>query len=277
MRSVNGGQSYVERPPVPLLTGWVSVVWTQQIGPAAAPYVQRNLPHGGMELTCVLGERPRLTGPLSMLSLEILAPGATLVGVRLRPGTAALLGLSAPELVDRQVEWNPDHLGERLALAPSPEAALDNLQHELVGRLADTPARDPLIGPLLHHLQPWQDGTVGALREVLYVSERQLRRRCLAATGFAPKTLHMMLRFQGFLAVAQQAVAEGGVPGEDWLARVADDLGYADQSHLHRECVRLAGLPARAYLGAVESACACGHDHSASYVPILRSRAERVG
>ncbi|MBM7785304.1 DUF6597 domain-containing transcriptional factor [Tenggerimyces flavus] len=274
---MNGGQSYVERPPVPLLTGWVSVVWTQQIGPAAAPYVQRNLPHGGMELTCVLGERPRLTGPLSMLSLEILAPGATLVGVRLRPGTAALLGLSAPELVDRQVEWNPDHLGERLALAPSPEAALDNLQHELVGRLADTPARDPLIGPLLHHLQPWQDGTVGALREVLYVSERQLRRRCLAATGFAPKTLHMMLRFQGFLAVAQQAVAEGGVPGEDWLARVADDLGYADQSHLHRECVRLAGLPARAYLGAVESACACGHDHSASYVPILRSRAERVG
>jgi hypothetical protein len=86
----------------------------------------------------------------------------------------------------------------------------------------------------------------------------------------------MMLRFQGFLALAQQSVAAGEVPGEDWLARLADDLGYADQSHLNRECLRLSGFPTRTYLGRMESTCSCGHDHSASYVPILRSRAQRA-
>jgi AraC-like DNA-binding protein len=270
---VIGGQTYTERPPVPLLAGWAATVWIQRIGPAAAPYVQRDVPHGGLELTCVLGGTPRLTGPLSTVMVEVLAPGTTLVGVRLRPGAAPLLGLDAAELVDLRVHWNPDHLGERLALAPSPGAALAILQQALVGRLAETPPRDPLVAPLVRHLQPWQYGNVRALRDVLYVSDRQLRRRSLAATGFAPKALQMTLRFQGFLAVAQQAVAAGQLPGEDWLARLAGDLGYADQSHLNRECLRLSGLPTRAYLGAVETACACGHDHSASYVPILRARA----
>jgi AraC-like DNA-binding protein len=273
---VTGGQTYVERPPAPLLSGWLSAVWVQQIGPAAEPYVQRNLPHGGLELTCVIGSPPRVTGPLSTVLIDVLPPGTTLVGVRLRPGAAALLGLSALDLVDQRVSWNPDHLGERLALAESPDAALEILQQTLVERLGRTPPADPLIAPLVHHLQPWQHGSVGSLRDVLYVSERQLRRRCLAATGQAPKTLQMTLRFQGFLAVAQHAVATGQIPGEDGLARLADDLGYADQSHLTRECLRLSGVQTRTYLGAVESSCGCGHDHSASYTPILQSRSART-
>jgi AraC-like DNA-binding protein len=141
----------------------------------------------------------------------------------------------------------------------------------LVARLADAP-QDPLIPELVEHLLPWHGGTVGLLPAALWVSERQLRRRCQAATGLAPKALHIMLRFQGFLAVAQQALATGRLPGEDWLARLAVDLGYADQPHLNRECLRLTGLPARAFLGEAEYACACGHDHSASFAPILRSR-----
>ena len=47
-----------------------------------------------------------------------------------------------------------------------------------------------------------------------------------------------MLRFQRFLARARN--------GDGDLARTAADLGYADQAHLTRECVRLSGLtPAR--------------------------------
>ena len=54
--------------------------------------------------------------------------------------------------------------------------------------------------------------------------------------GYGPKTLDRVLRFQRFLRRA----------GEGDLARTAAELGYADQAHLTRECVRLSGVtPAR--------------------------------
>jgi len=71
---------------------------------------------------------------------------------------------------------------------------------------------------------------VEALAGELGLSERQLRRRCAASAGYGPKTLQRILRFRRFLAL------EGGD-----LARRALDAGYADQSHLTRECVRLSG------------------------------------
>jgi AraC-like DNA-binding protein len=48
------------------------------------------------------------------------------------------------------------------------------------------------------------------------------------------------LRFQRFVSQAP-AVASGEID----LARLAADLGYADQSHLTRECVRLSGMTPR--------------------------------
>ncbi|MER7282197.1 hypothetical protein ABT369_47990 [Dactylosporangium sp. NPDC000244] len=48
-------------------------------------------------------------------------------------------------------------------------------------------------------------------------------------------------------------------------------MGYADQAHLGRECLRLSGLTPRQLLGTGSlDRCACGHDHSASYRPFLR-------
>jgi hypothetical protein len=43
---------------------------------------------------------------------------------------------------------------------------------------------------------------VGTLPRALHISERQLRRRTAAGIGLAPKVLHRVLRFQGFLALA---------------------------------------------------------------------------
>ena len=95
------GQSYVERPPVPALTGLVSSVWIQRVSPAADPYTQRNIPNGGVELLCPVGSVPRVVGPLTRPLVEVLVPGTTVVGVRLRPGAAAsVLGLPASELAD---------------------------------------------------------------------------------------------------------------------------------------------------------------------------------
>ncbi|MEU0470473.1 DUF6597 domain-containing transcriptional factor [Amycolatopsis sp. NPDC006131] len=57
------GESYVERPPLPALAGVVRTVWIQRTGDA--PYVQRHLPTGGVEIHFPLGGRPQLLGPLT--------------------------------------------------------------------------------------------------------------------------------------------------------------------------------------------------------------------
>jgi hypothetical protein len=56
-------QSYDESAPVPALAGLVRTVWIQRTG--AAPYPQRDLPTGGVELHCPVGGVPRVVGPLT--------------------------------------------------------------------------------------------------------------------------------------------------------------------------------------------------------------------
>ena len=82
-------ESYVERPPVPELSGLVRTVWIQRTGEAA--YVQRHLPTGGVELHIPVGGAPMLAGPLSGPSVELIPPHTTLIGVRFRPGAAPAL------------------------------------------------------------------------------------------------------------------------------------------------------------------------------------------
>src|SRR5215216_5148554 len=99
--TVVGGQSYVERPPIPALAGVVSSVWIQQVAPGALPYAHRNVPSGGVELLCPVGAVPRVVGPLPRPVVAVLAPGTTVIGLRFHPGAApSVLGLPASELVD---------------------------------------------------------------------------------------------------------------------------------------------------------------------------------
>jgi AraC-like DNA-binding protein len=164
-------------------------------------------------------------------------------------------------------------VGDHVAGAASPEEAVTHLQKLIAGRLAaGTVSQDPLVAEAVRRLMPWRTGEVGSLAPLLGVSERQFRRRCQSAIGVAPKALHAMLRFQRFLAQAQFALSQGKKPAGDGLALLAADAGYADQSHLTRECVRLTGLTPRAFLGETEQSCGCGHDHEVSFAPMLGSR-----
>jgi AraC-like DNA-binding protein len=273
-----GGQTYVERAPVPALAGLVSSVWIQEVARDGEPYTQRNIPSGGAELLCRIGAAPRVMGPLSGALVEVMAPGTTVVGMRFHPGAApAVLGLPATEVADLTVEaqelWGARAfaLGELIDAATTPDEALAALQRHLAAQLLGAPGPDPLVREAVRQLR-WATDDVGSLTSSLSISERQLRRRFQAATGHGPKTLHRMLRFQRFLALAQHAIARGEAPAGDGLARLAAEAGYADQPHLNRECLRLTGATPGAFLGEAEDRCGCGHDHSASYLPVLAAR-----
>ena len=265
-------QTYRERLPVPALAGLVSSAWVQRVLPGTAPYVHRSIPNGGVELVCQVGSAPYLVGPLTGPRVETLEPGSIVVGLRFRPGAAsALLGVPASELTDLTVDatevWGSaaGRAGERVAEADGTAA----LQELVRGRAA---APDPVVAETVRRLMPGRTPDLRSLWSSLSVSERSFRRLCRSAIGVGPKTLHRMLRFQGFLARAQYALAQGRSPLGDGLARLAAEAGYADQAHLTRECVRLTGDTPRVFLAEVQRSCGCGHEHEASFAPLLPGR-----
>ncbi|MFD0687207.1 helix-turn-helix domain-containing protein [Actinomadura fibrosa] len=265
-----GESSFVERAPAPALAAVASLVWIQQVGDE--PLAQRHVPHGGAELRCVLGRTPQLLGPLTGAVYHDIPAGGTVVGVRLRPGAiAALAGMPADELVDQNLAgteiWRDvNRLTDLLGEAATPRIALGHLQ-SFVARTAGP--RDPLMDEAVRHLMPWRGGRPAALPAMLSISERQLRRRCRAAVGVGVKELHRILRLQGFIARVQASIDDRNGMNAD-LSRWATETGYTDQAHLGRECRRLIGVTPGELLAQTGAACACGHDHAASYAPMLR-------
>lgn len=275
-----GAQSHVERAPAPALRDMVSSVWVQQIGRDAEPYPHRRIPDGAVDLVCRVGSAPQVIGPLTEPLVETLQPGSTVVGLRLVPGAfPALTGRPASEVVglvvDAEELWGRSAaaLGEAVGAAASPRQALAAMQRHVHERACVGRPSDPLVHEAVRGLLPWHSAGVTSLSASLRISETQLRRRFRTAVGLAPKALHRMLRFQRFLALAQNAIGQGHAPTGDSLAALAPRVGYADQSHLTRECVRLTGVSPRVFLEETRRTCACDHDHSASFVPVLRAEA----
>jgi AraC-like DNA-binding protein len=269
------GQTYLERRAAGPLAAHVACVWVQQVMPGSAPYTHHTVPNGSADLVCTVGSLPRLVGPQTGPIVETLAPGTVVVGVRFRPGAAPpVLGLPASELVDLVVDWDdlvPDRsagvVGEQVALAGSADEAAAVLERAVFARLVNAPDPDPIATEAVARLLPWKSDDIASLPSSLYTSERTLRRRFEAAIGFSPKVLHRMLRFQGFLALAQ-----GRDKPSAEVARLAAEAGYADQSHLSREALRLAGRSPAVLLREAEEFCAGHHDHTPSYGPLLDGR-----
>jgi AraC-like DNA-binding protein len=237
-RVLNESDMYRELPPPPPIAAHVMCLWTRE-GPAAG----RVLPDGCVDIVWT-GERLLVAGPATRATVPRVSPDVTKVGVRFRTGAAAqALGLPAAELRDESITlehiWGARgrELAERAADAPSAEHRLRLLS----SAVADAPAPDPLVRAAVRELAA-PGVRVFELCKSLFVSERQLRRRIEEAVGYSPRTLARVLRLQRFLMLAER--------GGDELARLAAEAGYADQSHLTRECSELAGLPAGALLAA---------------------------
>ncbi|MGW6282931.1 DUF6597 domain-containing transcriptional factor [Kribbella sp. NPDC055071] len=262
-------QTYREARPLPVLRSVVSSVWIQEIGRDSSPYLHRQIPNGAVELTCRLGDTPRLQGPRTEALAEVLEPGTTVVGVRFVPGAfPAVSDVPASELtgltVDASDLWG-NALADAVGTATSASAALIAVQRHV--RTWMTAPPDPLISAGVRGLMPWQAADVASLTAALHISESQFRRRCHAAVGLAPKDLHRILRFQGFLALVQYSIAQHHPTS---LGRLAVRAGYADQSHLNRECLRLTGVSPGTFCAETHQTCADNHDHSASFAPVLQ-------
>jgi AraC-like DNA-binding protein len=231
--------AYREFRPPPALADVVACTWERTVPRSGdASQAQRVLPDACVDLVWRDGELIA-AGPDTRAALSPLVAGETVVGIRMRPGAAgALLGLPASELRDMRVPldalWGSrgSDLAGRVADAADPDRRRV-LCDALLARRADTLDADPLVLGAMRLLgRP--ASRVRDLADALAISERQLRRRFETAVGYGPKLADRILRFQRFLAHA---------PRTDSLARLAFDLGYADQAHLTRECGELSGLP----------------------------------
>jgi AraC-like DNA-binding protein len=171
-----------------------------------------------------------------------VTPGTRILGLRLRPGIAGtVLGMPASEVLDVHIKLEEligpaaSELSERLAESEGDDEAFTLLE-EMVGSAMKAGGPDPLVLAATRRLG-FPGIRVDELADSLGISDRQLRRRFHQSVGYGPKTLDRVLRFRRLVAQAGAVAA-----GESDLARIAADLGYADQAHMTRDCVRLSGL-----------------------------------
>ncbi|MFC7493961.1 MULTISPECIES: helix-turn-helix domain-containing protein [unclassified Nocardioides] len=242
----------------PALAPYVASVTAYDVD-LGAPGVHRGLP--GTTLTFVLpvgepldvgwrgrpGSRGTRWSTLSGLHAgpaEIHHDGHQ-VGVQLAVTTAgarALFGLPAAALAGALVELDDvapalRDLPERLDGCP-PEARVRVVEEALLRQLArdDAPGPQAEVGRALARLT--RGASVQAVADDVGYSRRHLgtlvRREC----GLTPQEVRRVGRFERSRAVL------GRIP----LADAAQRCGYADQAHLAREWVTLAGCPPTTWL-----------------------------
>jgi AraC-like DNA-binding protein len=225
-RMVGRVTSYSERA---LSSPLASCTWEQVTAIASE---QRVVPDACVDLIWS-GERLTIAGPDTRARLVPLAPGARLVGVRLRPGVAgAVLGLPASELRDVAPDaadvlgrYPAEALLDSLRTGEDPHALLlGAVEHRAVGL-------DPLVRAAVAALDR-PHVRVGTVAADLGLSARQLQRRVADAVGYGPKTLARVLRFRRLQALAPAPLVERAL-----------EAGYADQAHMTAEVTELAGIP----------------------------------
>jgi AraC-like DNA-binding protein len=229
--------------PRPPLRPFVECFWIRAIAGADPRTDRRILPDGRMDLVWIPGLGVLVAGPQSRYTERPDRFPFLAIGARFHPGGApSLLGVPASDFVDGHVPLGAidhrlaDRLDARLEGTRDHAEAFAAFNAELLQRLDGLAPADPTVQAGVRLLDNGSV-TVGKLAAELFVSERQLRRRFAERVGYGPKTLQRIFRFQRFAAELRSGRFE--------LAAAAAAAGYADQAHLSRESVRLAGLSPR--------------------------------
>jgi AraC-like DNA-binding protein len=218
----------------------LTCLWSRAAGPDG-PASTLVLPDGCVDLIWQQGRGAFVAGPDTGPNPAPMSPGTIYLGARFHPGAGGqALGVPLAGLRDQRVDLTdlrPD-LARFLPAETGPDEAFRRMLQVCARTLASSqPDRLALAGARLLRDPRTR---VGDLPEVLGVSERQLRRRFDVAVGYGPKTLQRVLRFRRFLTRVSDArdIVD--------IARLAIEIGYADQSHLTREATALSGLTPRA-------------------------------
>jgi AraC-like DNA-binding protein len=196
------------------------------------------IPDGSMDLLWIEGTGLVLCGPDTRAWSFELSAGTEVAGVRFRPGAAAgVFGLAATDVLDERVPLSAlvgsrvERIAdERLAVATGAAARLALLE-ELVRRRRPAEGVDDTVGLAMLVGRDPAFG-VDRLADETGVSTRQLRRRFDRRVGYGPAFFARIARLQRF-AHAAAGAPDGPSAG---LAELAVVAGYADQSHLARDC-----------------------------------------
>jgi AraC-like DNA-binding protein len=234
--------TYQEFAPSPPLHALIACRWQREITTENQADSTLVLPDGCVDLLWRDGKL-LVAGLDTTARWSPVTSGTVIAGVRLRPGVAgAVFGMPASELLDAQVPLEEllgsraSELSERLDGTPGRDAEFLLLEGMVASAIGDA-APDQMVLAATRRLG-FPGSRVDELAKALGISERQLRRRFHDAVGYGPKTLDRVLRFRRLVSQAQE-VSDGDVD----LARLAADLGYADQAHMSRDSVRLTGMP----------------------------------
>jgi AraC-like DNA-binding protein len=244
---VRGQYAWSQAAPHPALARWVSSYWTLSTGPG--PHEVRTLPDACVDLTLRLGGAPRafVAGPQARAKTWRSRGRTELVGARLMPGAATLLGVDVEAL---RVGWTPleDFVPKaavaRLVRDVMRGASLAERAHALDAFLSERLLNRELDPRLSAALRVVFAGagrvSVAKLARASGASTRTLARLFDRCIGLSPKRFARIVRFQGALRA---------LPGSDNWARVALELGYHDQAHFVRDVRELFGATPGAVVG----------------------------
>ena len=251
LRDARGYSPSIHRfAPAPGLAGLVRRYWMPVWSlPEGERSVQRVLQYP-VCLVVVAHDYALLVGPTSGLSTRELAGSGWAFGTMLQPAAGALVwGGSVDALTDRAVP---------LTEAPGLDGAtLVARIHDAVGQSPDDPARQQAAvaavesalatllpideeGHLVNAVVEYVEGNpevqrVSQVCETFAIGERSLQRLTARRIGLSPKWLVQRRR----LHEAAERLAAADRPD---LARLAADLGYADQAHFGRDFRTVTGL-----------------------------------
>lgn len=184
-----------------------------------------------------------LSGAASRARHSVYAPRTQALTVMLRPGVVrAALGVGADEVANANIAMDELTDSERVDCflvefdaLPSLDAQLASFQDFLLATFkpaATSPVVQAFVAARRRLFQPLVE-----LALQFGIAERTLERRVRGHFGVPLRELRRIMRFG-------LALRELGERETEWgdLTRLAQDAGYYDQAHMHREFVEFSGL-----------------------------------
>ena len=206
-------------------------------------------------LIVVANSYARFIGPTTGLSTRTLSGQGWAVGAMLQPAAGALLlGASVSEISDAAIDLDQltgldcgaliERVRSAVGDAPSEPARQAAAAAAVEAALAAAPPVDEegrLVNAVVEYVEDNSHvQRVGQICEKFAVSERSLQRMTARRIGLSPKWLIQRRRLH-------EAAAALKIGGRRDLARLAAELGYADQAHFGRDFRTVTGLTPGGY------------------------------